>query len=105
MGGWGTIAADVIVMASLSQIAGRYALMVVGADGAAASTVWVTAAGVAFIALLTWVCYRGIEVSARLQQVLLVIEVGALAVFAVVALVKASTGHALPGRRTPRSGG
>ena len=63
---------------------------------------WKTSvAGVAFIALLTGVCYRGIEVSARLQQVLLVIEVGALAVFAVVALVKAGTGHALPGAAHP----
>src|SRR6202167_4268074 len=104
MGGWGIIAADVIVMASLSQIAGRYALMVVGADAAAASTAWVTVTGVAFIALLTWVCYRGIEVSARLQQVLLVIEVGALAVFAVVALAKAATGHALPGAAHPSVG-
>jgi amino acid transporter len=104
MGGWGIIAADVIVMASLSQIAGRYALLVVGADAAAASTVWVTAVGVAFIALLTWVCYRGIEVSARLQQVLLAIEVGALTVFAVVALVKAATGHALPGAAHPSAG-
>src|SRR5580698_9240860 len=48
MGGWGIIAADVIVMASLSQIAGRYALLVVGADAAAASTAWVTVTGVAF---------------------------------------------------------
>jgi len=50
---------------------------------------------------LPGVCYRGIEVSARLQQVLLVIEVGALAAFAVVALVKAGTGHALPGAAHP----
>jgi len=104
MGGWGIIAADVIVMASLSQIAGRYALMLVGANSAAGSTVWVTAVGVAFIALLTWVCYRGIEVSARLQQVLLVIEVGALAAFAVVALAKAATGHALSGAAHPSVG-
>src|ERR1700689_4023270 len=104
MGGWGIIAADVIVMASLSQIAGRYALMVVGANAAAASTAWVTVAGVAFIALLTWVCYRGIEVSARLQQVLLAIEVGALTIFAIVALVKAGTGHALPGAAHPSVG-
>jgi amino acid transporter len=98
MGGWGLIAADIIVMASLSQIAGRYFLQLVGV---APSTVWVTVVGVAFIALLTGVCYRGIEVSARLQQVLLIIEVGALAVFAVVALVKAGTGHALPGAAHP----
>ncbi len=102
MGGWGIFAADVIVMASLSQIAGRYFLELVGAGSA--GTVWVTVAGVAFIALLTGVCYRGIEVSARLQQVLLAIEVGTLAVFAVVALVKAGTGHALPGAAHPSLG-
>ncbi len=102
MGGWGIIAADIIVMASLSQIAGRYFLELVGAGSA--GTFWVTAVGIAFIALLTWVCYRGIEVSARLQQVLLVIEVGALTVFAVVALVKAGTGHALPGAAHPSAG-
>src|SRR6516162_11417700 len=102
MGGWGLIAADVIVMASLAQIAGRYFMQLVGLQGAGA--VWVTVAGVAFIALLTGVCYRGIEVSARLQQVLLVIEVGALAAFAVVALVKAGTGHALPGHAHPSAG-
>src|SRR5580700_6103714 len=38
MGGWGLIAADIIVMASLSQIAGRYFLQLVGAGSA--GTVW-----------------------------------------------------------------
>src|SRR6266851_3052459 len=102
MGGWGLIAADIIVMASLAQIAGRYFLQLIGAGSA--GTLWVTVVGVAFIALLTGVCYRGIEVSARLQQVLLIIEVGALAVFAVVALVKAGSGHALPGAVHPSAG-
>jgi len=97
MGGWGIIAADVIVMASLGQIAGHYALLLVGADGLASSALWVTAAGVVFIGALTWICYRGIEVSARLQQGLLAIELITLGVFAVVAFVKAGTGHALPG--------
>ena len=101
MGGWGIVAADVIVMASLSQIAGRYALKLVGADGLAAQTFWVTAAGVVFIGLLTWICYRGIEVSARLQQALLAIELIALGIFAVVAFTKAATGHALPGAASP----
>jgi amino acid transporter len=101
MGGWGIIAADIIVMASLSQIAGRYALRLVGADGLATQTFWVTAAGVAFIALLTWVCYRGIEISARVQQGLLAIELTALAIFAVVAFVKVASGHALAGAQTP----
>jgi amino acid transporter len=85
------------VMASLSQIAGHYALALVGASGLAAQAFWVTVAGVIFIALLTWICYRGIEVSARLQQALLAIELVTLAIFAVVAFVKVATGHALPG--------
>jgi amino acid transporter len=101
MGGWGIVAADIIVMASLSQIAGRYALRLVGAYGLAANTVWVTAAGVVFIAVLTWICYRGIEISARVQQALLAIELVTLAIFAVVAFVKVAAGHALHGAQTP----
>ena len=34
MGGWGIIAADIVVMASLAQIAGRYFLELVGAGAA-----------------------------------------------------------------------
>src|SRR6185312_1445535 len=55
MGGWGIIAADIIVMASLSQIAGHYALLLIGAGAAASSTLWVTVVGVVFIGALTWV--------------------------------------------------
>ena len=43
---------------------------------------------------MTYICYRGIEVSARLQNVLLGIELIMLVVFAVVALVKVDTGNA-----------
>jgi amino acid transporter len=101
MGGWGIIAADVIVMASLSQIAGRYVFLLFGANGTASSSLWVTVAGVVFIALLTFVCYRGIEISVHLQQALLAVEVVALLIFAVVAFIKAGTGHALAGGATP----
>jgi len=101
MGGWGILAADVIVMASLSQIAGRYVFLLVGADGLAASTPWVTATGVAFIALLTWVCYRGIAISARVQQALLAVELVALAAFAVTAFAKVASGHAMKGAAHP----
>jgi len=94
MGGWGIIAADVIVMASLAEIAGRYFWAVLGLDSVADNAWAVTAVGVLFIAVLTWVCYRGIELSARVQLVLLAIELGVLLLFASVALVKVYTGHA-----------
>ena len=37
---------------------------------------------------MTWICYRGIELSARIQTALLGIELFTLALFAVVALIK-----------------
>ena len=33
MGGWGIVAADVLVMASLAQVAGQYVFLLFGADG------------------------------------------------------------------------
>ena len=43
---------------------------------------------------MTYICYRGIEVSARVQYVLLSIEIVVLVVFAVVALIKVYTHNA-----------
>lgn len=102
MGGWGIIAADVIVMANLAQIAGSYSFTFVGGLGwtsAAAladSTVASTIAGVIWIAVMTYICYRGIEVSARLQYGLLGIELVVLVAFATVALFKVYTNTAEP---------
>ena len=101
MGGWGIVVADIIVMANLAQIAGQYAFLLFGADGLAASTFWTTLVGCAWIILLTYVCYRGIEMSARLQFLLLAIELVALALFAVVALVKVYSGNAPKGAVHP----
>jgi amino acid transporter len=90
MGGWGIIAADVLVMASLAQVAGQYVFLLVGANGIGsnASSIWVLVVGLVWMALMTWICYRGIELSARIQQVLLALEVVVLIVFAVTALFK-----------------
>jgi len=93
LGGWAIIVADVVVMANLAQIAGLYSFLLVGADGAAASTFWVTLVGVIWIALMTAICYIGIELSARTQWFLLAAEIVTLAVFAVVALVKVYSSH------------
>ena len=45
-----------------------------------------------WILLMTWICHRGIELSARLQQLLLSFEITMLVIFAVVALVDVYTG-------------
>jgi amino acid transporter len=92
--GWAIIAADVIVMATLAQIAGKYTFLLVGWHAAASSTAAQIVAAVIWIALMTWICWRGIELSARLQQILLSFEVVVLAIFAVVVLVKVYGGSA-----------
>src|SRR4051795_10393442 len=101
LGGWGIIAADVIVMANLAQIAGSYGYRLFGLDGLAASTFWTTFAGVAWIVVMTWICYIGLEVSKRVQYVLLSIEIVTLAAFAVYALVKVYSGTAPAGSLHP----
>jgi amino acid transporter len=101
LGGWGIIAADVIVMANLAQIAGSYTFQLFGADDLAASTLWSTVAGVIWIVIMTYICYRGIEISARLQYALLGIELVVLAAFAVIALVKVYSGDAPEGSILP----
>jgi amino acid transporter len=94
MMGWAIIAADVIVMATLAEIAGKYTFLLVGWHSAANSTTAQIIAAVIWIAIMTWICWRGIELSARLQQILLTFECVVLAIFAVVALVKVYGGSA-----------
>ncbi|MEU6276893.1 APC family permease [Streptomyces populi] len=94
LGGWGIVAADIIVMANLAQIAGAYGFQLVGADGLAQNTFWVTLVGVLWIAVMTLVCYIGIELSANLQKALLTIEVVVLLLLSVTALVKVYGGTA-----------
>jgi amino acid transporter len=98
MGGWGIIASDVLIMASLAQIAGQYVFLLVGANGIGGNSAsgWVLLVGLVWLAVMTYICYRGIEVSANMQKGLLGIEAGMLVVFATVALLKVATGHAGP---------
>jgi amino acid transporter len=102
-GGWGIVAADILVMASLAQIAGQYVFLLFGAGGIGSnpSSGWVLLVGILWIVLMTGICYVGIEVSANMQKVLLGIELTILIVFAVVALVKVGAGHAPVGHLTP----
>ena len=93
MGGWGIFAADVIVMANLAQIAGSYGFLLVGADHLATSNLWVTVAGVIWIVVMTYISWIGIEISAKLQYLLLGIEVVILGLLAGTALIKVYTGN------------
>ncbi len=94
-GGWAIVAADVLVMASLAQVAGQYMFLLFGANGIGqnATSPWVLLTGIAWIVAMTYICYRGIEVSAWFQRILLTIEIIMLLVLAVTALVKTEVNH------------
>ena len=102
-GGWAIIVADVLVMASLAQVAGQYGFLLFNAKGIGQNPTsgWVLLVGVIWIVVMTYICYRGIEVSANFQKALLGIELVMLLVLSITALVKVGTGHAPPGHLTP----
>jgi amino acid transporter len=88
LNGWAIFLADVVVMASLSNVAAIYTFKLFGFTALGESKAAIIIAAVLWIAIMTWICYRGIELSARIQQVLLSAEVFILGLFAVVAFVK-----------------
>jgi amino acid transporter len=94
-GGWAIVAADVLVMMSLAQVASVYMFNLFGAHGIAnePTSGWVLLLGIGWIVAMTYICYRGIEVSAMFQKVLLSIEVTMLLVLSVVAFVRVGNGH------------
>src|SRR5271168_2129989 len=55
MGGWGIVAADLLVMASLAQIAGQYVFLLFGANGIGnnADSGWVLLVGILWIVVMT----------------------------------------------------
>ncbi len=85
--GWAIFLADIIVMASLAAIASNYTFLLFRSGGAPGNF-WLIVGAVIWIVVMTWICYRGIELSARIQQFLLSLELFTLALFVVVALVK-----------------
>jgi amino acid transporter len=87
-GGWAITMTGVLVIGSLAEVGVRFSLLTIGADSAAESTWLVRALSVLLIVVMTAICVFGTEVSARLQNTLIVAQVLALLVFAVVALVK-----------------
>ena len=70
MGGWGVAVSAIIVLANVAEIAGTYLLLFFGADELAENAIVRVALGIVFIVVMTWVSYRGIVLSERIQAVL-----------------------------------
>ena len=89
--GWGCIVADLVIMPNLAGVSGQYVVLLFSES--AANNIWLTTfIGILFIVAMTWICWKGIELSARSQVLLLGTELLVLTVFAVIAISKAVSG-------------
>jgi amino acid transporter len=93
LNGWAIFLADLLVMASLSYIASTYTFKLFGWHWAETHKGAALGGAAIWILVMTWICWRGIELSARMQQLLLSFEVVMLAVFATVAIITVYSGH------------
>ncbi len=92
LGGWAIGMTGVLIVGSLANVGVAYLLLMFGLDDLAANEWVVQILTVLLIFLMTAICVIGTELSARLQDVLILAQVGALLVFAVVALVAVVNG-------------
>ncbi len=94
LNGWAIFLADLLVMASLGYIAATYTFLLFEWHYGETHT-WVALVGcILWIWLMTWICHRGIELSARIQQLLLGFEFVMLMIFAIVSLIDVYSGNA-----------
>ncbi len=89
--GWGCIVADLVIMPNLAGVSGQYLVLLFNEK--ASNNIWLTTIiGIVFIVAMTWICWKGIELSARTQVLLLGTELLVLGAFAIIALAKAFHG-------------
>jgi amino acid transporter len=93
LGGWGVVVADLVVMPSLAWVAAYYTYSLFGLDSLASNTWALLILGSVFILAMTLICWLGIELSARMQFVLLATEILILIGFSIWAIAKVYLNH------------
>jgi amino acid transporter len=101
IGGWAIAMTGVLIVGSLANVGVVFTLRTLGLDGLAGNTPVVLVLTVALVLLMTWICVLGTELSARLQNGLILAQTLALLVFAAVALVRGLSGDSPLGGLTP----
>ncbi len=94
MGGWAICVTGILVIGSLADVAARYTYLLLGLEGAAGSKLAVTLLAVLIILVMTAVCVIGTEISAKVQNVMIIAQVVALLIFAAAALFQVFGGTA-----------
>ncbi|AQW56304.1 amino acid transporter [Streptomyces hygroscopicus] len=92
LGGWAVAMTGVMVVGSLAEVGTRFRLLAAGLDGWAENTWVLRSLTVLVILAMSALCVRSTEASARLQNVLTLLQVAGLLVFAAVALYRVHAG-------------
>ncbi len=95
IGGWAICTTGILVIGSLADVSALFLFDLLDLNDLRKSDLANVVLAVAIIAVMTTICVLGTELSAHLQRFLTFFQVGALWLFAVVALVKVATGDAL----------
>jgi amino acid transporter len=101
IGGWAITMTGVLVLGSLAEVGVRFTLLALGLDGWTEIPGLVMALAVLLIVVMAAICVRGTELSARLQNGLILAQTVALAVFAGVALTRGIAGESPFGGLSP----
>ncbi|MFI7411972.1 APC family permease [Streptomyces sp. NPDC049627] len=104
LGGWAVAMTGVLVVGSLADVAVTFALLAVGLDSWATDDVVRQSLTVLLILVMTALCVIGTEVSARVQNALILAQVACLLAFAVVALRRVYAGTGTLGSVDPSFG-
>jgi amino acid transporter len=88
LGGWAVCTTGILVIGSLADVAAYYTFDMFGLEGLRDSKAAVTIFALIIIAVMTAICVIGTELSAAVQRVMIFAQIGALLLFALVALVK-----------------
>ncbi len=91
--GWSIAMTGVLVIGSLADVGARFGLYTIGQDSWGDDARIRMPIAIGLILLLTWICVLGTALSARLQNILILGQIGALLAFAVVALYRAYDGN------------
>ena len=97
LGGWGLAATGIIFVANAADVVGNYTVTLFNHPELENNRLVIASIGVAFIILLTWITYRGLEGSTKLQYFLVGLQFVVLIAIAVAGFWAFSKGNGLEG--------
>lgn len=101
IGGWAVAVTGIIFLGSAAEVTGTYLFDVFGADNLANNAFAVSVVGILFIVGMAYISYRGLEIAAWMQTVLVILQYVALALLSFACLYAVFSGNGSEGSMDP----